>query len=208
MSGRYTVPMVVERTPHGERSFDVFSRLLSERIVFLGTPIDDDVANVIMAQMLHLDYESADADIQLYINSPGGSNTALTAVYDTMRFVRADVATVCMGQAASAAAVLLAAGAPGKRLALEHARVLLHQPSGEGQGVAADLEIQADEILRVRSQVEEILARHTGQSVERLRADTDRDKIFTARQAEEYGLVDGIITTREITPRAVETAPG
>jgi len=206
MSGRYTVPMVVERTPHGERSFDVFSRLLSERIVFLGTPIDDDVANVVMAQMLHLDYESADADIQLYINSPGGSNTALTAVYDTMRFVRADVATVCMGQAASAAAVLLAAGAPGKRLALEHARVLLHQPSGEGQGVAADLEIQAGEILRVRSQVEGILARHTGQSVERLRADTDRDKIFTARQAVEYGLVDGIITTRETAPRAVEAA--
>ncbi|MEE2036321.1 ATP-dependent Clp protease proteolytic subunit [Nocardiopsis sp. CT-R113] len=206
MSGRYTVPMVVERTPHGERSFDVFSRLLSERIVFLGTPIDDDVANVIMAQMLHLDYESSDADIQLYINSPGGSNTALTAVYDTMRFVRADVATVCMGQAASAAAVLLAAGAPGKRLALEHARVLLHQPSGEGQGVAADLEIQAGEILRVRSQVEGILARHTGQSVERLRADTDRDKIFTARQAVEYGLVDGIITTRETAPRAVEAA--
>ncbi|GHC71172.1 putative ATP-dependent Clp protease proteolytic subunit-like protein [Nocardiopsis terrae] len=200
MSGRYTVPMVVERTPHGERSFDVFSRLLSERIVFLGTPIDDDVANVVMAQMLHLDYESPDMDIQLYINSPGGSNTALTAVYDTMRFVRADVATVCMGQAASAAAVLLAAGTPGKRAALEHARVLLHQPSAEGRGEAADLEIQAAEILRVRSQVEEILSRHTGQSQERLRADTDRDKIFTAHQAREYGLVDGIITTREPGP--------
>lgn len=198
MSGRYTVPMVVERTPHGERSFDVFSRLLSERIVFLGTPIDDDVANVVMAQMLHLDHESSDTDIQLYINSPGGSNTALTAIYDTMSFVRADVTTVCMGQAASAAAVLLAAGTPGKRMALEHARVLLHQPSGEGQGVAADLEIQAEEIMRVRSQVEEILSRHTGQTQERLRADTDRDKIFTARQAKEYGLVDRVVTTREV----------
>ncbi|GAB3702719.1 ATP-dependent Clp protease proteolytic subunit [Nocardiopsis oceani] len=198
MSGRYTVPMVVERTPNGERSFDVFSRLLSERIIFLGTPIDDDVANVVMAQMLHLDYESSEMDIQLYINSPGGSNTALTAIYDTMRFVRSDVATVCMGQAASAGAVLLAAGTPGKRTALEHARVLLHQPSAEGRGEAADLQIQAAEILRIRAQVEDILARHTGQTQEQLRADTDRDKIFTAQQAEEYGLVDGVITTREL----------
>lgn len=203
MSGRYTVPMVVERTPNGERSFDVFSRLLSERIIFLGTPIDDDVANVIMAQMLHLDYESHETEIQLYINSPGGSNTALTAIYDTMRFVRADVATVCMGQAASAAAVLLAAGTAGKRSALEHSRVLLHQPSTEGQGQAADLEIQAAEILRVRAQVEDILSRHTGQTQERLRADTDRDKIFTAEQAKEYGLVDNVITTRELAPLAV-----
>jgi ATP-dependent Clp protease protease subunit len=194
----YTVPMVIERTPHGERSFDVFSRLLSERIIFLGTPIDDSVANVVMAQMLHLDYDSAERDIQLYINSPGGSNTALTAIYDTMRYVRADVATVCMGQAASAAAVLLAAGTPGKRMALEHARVLLHQPSAETQGHAADLEIQASEIMRIRSQVEEILSRHTGQTQERLRADTDRDKIFTAQQAKDYGLVDAIITTREL----------
>ncbi|SIO84163.1 ATP-dependent Clp protease proteolytic subunit [Nocardiopsis sp. JB363] len=203
MSGRYTVPMVVERTPNGERSFDVFSRLLSERIIFLGTPIDDDVANVIMAQMLHLDYESHETEIQLYINSPGGSNTALTAIYDTMRFVRADVATVCMGQAASAAAVLLAAGTAGKRSALEHSRVLLHQPSTEGQGQAADLEIQAAEILRVRAQVESILSRHTGQTQEQLRDDTDRDKIFTAEQAKEYGLVDNVITTRELAPLAV-----
>ena len=203
MSGRYTVPMVVERTPNGERSFDVFSRLLSERIIFLGTPIDDDVANVIMAQMLHLDYESHETEIQLYINSPGGSNTALTAIYDTMRFVKADVATVCMGQAASAAAVLLAAGTAGKRSALEHSRVLLHQPSTEGQGQAADLEIQAAEILRVRAQVESILSRHTGQTQEQLRNDTDRDKIFTAEQAMEYGLVDNVITTRELAPLAV-----
>ncbi|MCY9787273.1 ATP-dependent Clp protease proteolytic subunit [Nocardiopsis sp. EMB25] len=198
--------MVVERTPRGERSSDVFSRLLSERIIFLGTPIDDDVANVVMAQMLHLDYESSETDIQLYVNSPGGSFTALTAIYDTMRFVRADVATVCMGQAASAAAVLLAAGTAGKRMALEHARVLLHQPSTEGQGVAADLEIQAEEILRVRSQVETILSRHTGQTVERLRADTDRDRIFTAGQARDYGLVDGIVTTRELSSGARQAA--
>lgn len=197
MSGRYTIPTVIERTPNGERSFDVFSRLLSERIIFLGTSIDDDVANVVMAQMLHLDHESHETDIQLYINSPGGSNTALTAIYDTMGFVRADVATVCMGQAASAAAVLLASGAPGKRVALAHSRVLLHQPSGEGRGQAADLEIQAAEILRVRSQVEEILERHTGQTRERLRADTDRDKIFTAEQAREYGLVDDVISGRD-----------
>lgn len=200
MSGRYTIPTVVESTPKGERSYDVFSRLLSERIIFLGTPIDDDVSNVVMAQLLHLDHESSDTDIQLYINSPGGSNTALTAVYDTMRFVRADVSTVCMGQAASAAAVLLAAGTPGKRMALEHARVMLHQPSTEGQGVAADLEIQAEEVLRIRSQVEGILARHTGQTLERLRADTDRDRYFTAEEAKDYGLIDGIVTVREETP--------
>jgi len=200
MSGRYTIPTVVESTPKGERSYDVFSRLLSERIIFLGTPIDDDVSNVVMAQLLHLDHESSDSDIQLYINSPGGSNTALTAIYDTMRFVRADVSTVCMGQAASAAAVLLAAGTPGKRMALEHARVMLHQPSTEGQGVAADLEIQAEEVLRIRSQVEGILARHTGQTLERLRADTDRDRYFTAEEAKGYGLIDGIVTIREETP--------
>lgn len=199
MSGRYTVPMVVERTPNGERSSDVFSRLLSERIIFLGTAIDDDVANVVMAQLLHLDYESSDRDIQLYINSPGGSSTALTAIYDTMQFVRSDVATFCMGQASSGAAVLLAAGTPGKRVALQHSRVLLHQPSTEGRGEAADLEIQAAEVMRVRSEIEEILAHHTGQSTERLREDTDRDKIFTAREAKEYGLVDEIIDARELS---------
>ncbi|PRX97743.1 ATP-dependent Clp protease proteolytic subunit [Allonocardiopsis opalescens] len=199
---QYTVPVVVERTPQGERSYDVFSRLLSERIIFLGTSIDDGVANVVMAQLLHLDHESTDLDINLYINSPGGSTTALTAIYDTMQFVRADVSTVCLGQAGSGAAVLLAAGAPGKRMALQHSRVLLHQPSTQGQGEAADLEIQAAEILRVRSEIEEILAHHTGQTVERLREDTDRDKIFTAQQAKEYGLVDGLITTRQLGSRA------
>lgn len=201
MSGQYTVPVVVERTPNGERSYDVFSRLLSERIVFLGTSIDDGVANVIMAQMLHLDHESPDLDINLYINSPGGSATGLTAIYDTMQFVRADVATVCLGQAGSGAAVLLAAGAPGKRTALQHSRVLLHQPSTQGQGEAADLEIQAAEVLRTRAEIEDILSHHTGQSVERLREDTDRDKYFTAAQAMEYGLVDGVITTRELAER-------
>ncbi|AQU66812.1 ATP-dependent Clp protease proteolytic subunit [Streptomyces niveus] len=201
MSGQYTVPVVVERTPNGERSYDVFSRLLSERIVFLGTSIDDGVANVIMAQMLHLDHESPDLDINLYINSPGGSATGLTAIYDTMQFVRADVATVCLGQAGSGAAVLLAAGAPGKRTALQHSRVLLHQPSTQGQGEAADLEIQAAEVLRTRAEIEDILSHHTGRSVERLREDTDRDKYFTAAQAKEYGLVDGVITTRELAER-------
>ncbi|PSK98535.1 ATP-dependent Clp protease proteolytic subunit ClpP [Murinocardiopsis flavida] len=202
MSGRYTVPMVVDRSPGGERSFDVFSRLLSDRIIFLGTAIDDDVANVVMAQMLYLDYESNERDIQLYINSPGGSTTAVTAIYDTMQYVRADVATFCMGQASSGAAVLLASGAEGKRVALQHARVLLHQPSTQGQGEAADLEIQAAEVLRTRAELEEILAHHTGQTVERLRDDTDRDKIFTARQAREYGLVDQLIATRQVAADA------
>jgi len=199
---QYTVPVVVERTATGERSYDVFSRLLSERIIFLGTGIDDGVANVIMAQLLHLDYENNDRDINLYINSPGGSTSALTAIYDTMQFVRADVSTVCMGQAASGAAVLLAAGTPGKRMALGHSRVLLHQPSSEGQGEAADLEIQAAEVLRVRAEIEEILSLHSGQTVERLREDTDRDKIFTAHEAKDYGLVDNVVSARRLTANA------
>jgi ATP-dependent Clp protease, protease subunit len=189
----YTIPTVVERTPTGERAFDIYSRLLSERIIFVGTEIDDGVANVVMAQMLHLDAQNSDQDIEVYINSPGGSYTALMAIYDTMQFVQADVATTCMGQAASAAAILLAAGAPGKRAVLSHSRVLLHQPTTGGQGTISDLELQAREVLRVRAQAEELLSAHTKQSVERIRADTDRDKVFTAEEAVAYGLADQII---------------
>lgn len=194
---QYTIPNVIERTPGGERSFDVFSRLLNERIVFLGTEIDDGVANVVMAQLLHLEAEAPDREIGLYINSPGGSTTAMLAVYDTMQFLRPSVATYCMGQAASAAAVLLAAGAPGKRYVLAHSRVLLHQPSAQGQGTISDLALQAAEVLRIRSETELILSAHTGQDVAKLRRDTDRDRIFTARAAVDYGLADHLIVTRE-----------
>ncbi|GGO21906.1 putative ATP-dependent Clp protease proteolytic subunit-like protein [Microbispora rosea subsp. aerata] len=194
---QYTIPYVIERTPVGERSFDIFSRLLNERIIFLGTEIDDGVANVVMAQLLHLEAESPDQEISLYINSPGGSTTAMLAIYDTMQFIRAKVATYCMGQAASAAAVLLAAGAPGRRFVLSHSRVLLHQPFTQGQGTIADLTLQAAEVMRVRAQTEEILSRHTGVDVARLRADTSRDRIFSAPEAVEYGLADELISTRE-----------
>jgi ATP-dependent Clp protease, protease subunit len=198
----YTIPSVVEKTPLGERYSDVFSRLLRERIIFLGTEIDDGVANVVMAQLLHLESESPDQEIGLYINSPGGSATAMTAIYDTMQFVRCDVATICMGQAASAAAVLLAAGTPGKRSVLEHARVLLHQPSSQGQGTVSDLAIQAREVLRLRAETESLLARHTGRSVERLRADTDRDLILSAHEAVDYGVADAVVTSRKIAATA------
>ncbi|GIH66072.1 ATP-dependent Clp protease proteolytic subunit [Microbispora siamensis] len=191
---QYTIPYVVEKTPVGERSFDIFSRLLKERIIFLGTEIDDGVANVVMAQLLHLDAESPDQEINLYINSPGGSSTAMLAIYDTMQFIRAKVATYCMGQAASAAAVLFAAGAPGRRFMLGHSRVLLHQPSTQGQGTISDLTLQAAEVMRVRAQTEEILSLHTGVDIARLREDTDRDRVFTAREAVEYGLADELIT--------------
>ncbi|PFG44185.1 ATP-dependent Clp protease proteolytic subunit ClpP [Isoptericola jiangsuensis] len=198
----YTVPHVVERTPLGERYADVFSRLLRERIVFLGTEVDDGVANVVMAQLLHLESESPDQDVHLYINSPGGSATAMTAIYDTMQFVRCDVTTTCMGQAASAAAVLLAAGTPGKRTMLEHSRVLLHQPSAEGRGTVSDLAIQAREVLRLRAETEQVLARHTGRSVDQLRADTDRDLVLTAREAVDYGIADTVVTSRKLTAAA------
>ncbi|WP_327048750.1 ATP-dependent Clp protease proteolytic subunit [Microbispora sp. NBC_01189] len=193
---QYTIPYVIEKTPVGERSFDIFSRLLNERIIFLGTEIDDGVANVVMAQLLHLEADSPDQEINLYINSPGGSSTAMLAIYDTMQFIRAKVATYCMGQAASAAAVLFAAGAPGRRFVLNHSRVLLHQPSTQGQGTISDLALQAAEVMRMRTQTEEILSRHTGVDVERLRRDTDRDRIFSAREAIEYGLADELIDTR------------
>jgi ATP-dependent Clp protease protease subunit len=192
----YLVPVVVEQTARGERSFDIYSRLLNERIVFLGTPLDDTVANLIMAQLLHLESEDPEKDIQLYINSPGGSVTALLAIYDTMQYIKPDVATICMGQAASAAAVLLSAGTKGKRYGLPHSRVLIHQPSGGAEGQSADIEIKAREILRLRRMLDEILAAHSGQTVERVKDDTDRDFIMTAAQAKDYGIIDDIISKR------------
>jgi ATP-dependent Clp protease, protease subunit len=194
------VPVVVEQTSRGERSFDLYSRLLSGRIVFLGTPIDDTSANLIMAQLIHLESEDPDKDIQLYINSPGGSVTALLGIYDTMRYIRCDVATTCLGWAASAAAVVLAAGTPGKRYALPHSTVLLHQPHGGAQGQSVDIDIQAREILRMRALVNEILARHTGQPIERITRDTDRDFILDAKQAVAYGVVDEILSNHQVVP--------
>ena len=192
---QYTIPNVIERTPAGERSFDIFSRLLNERIVFLGTEIDDGVANVVMAQLLHLQADNAEQEIALYINSPGGSTTAMLAIYDTMQFMKPTIATYCMGQAASAAAVLFAAGTKGHRHVLAHSRVLLHQPSAQGSGTISDLALQAAEIMRVRAQTETILSKHTGLSVERLRQDTDRDRIFDAQEAIDYGLADSLVTS-------------
>jgi ATP-dependent Clp protease protease subunit len=197
-SMNYLVPTVIEQTNRGERAFDIYSRLLQQRIVFLGTPVNDDVANVVMAQLLHLESEDPDKDIAIYINSPGGSITALFAIYDTMEFIKCDVQTICMGQAASAAAVLLAAGTKGKRLALPNSRILLHQPSGGAEGQSVDIEIQANEILRMRDALDAILAEKTGQTVERIRKDTDRDFILSAPQALDYGLIDAIITSRKV----------
>jgi ATP-dependent Clp protease protease subunit len=194
------VPVVVEQTSRGERSFDLYSRLLAGRIVFLGTPLDDASANLIMAQLLHLESEDPDKDISLYLNSPGGSVTALLGIYDTMQYLQADVSTICLGWAASAAAVILAAGATGKRYALPHSTVLLHQPHGGAQGQSSDIEIQAREILRLRALCNQILARHTGQPVERIARDTDRDFVLDARQALEYGLVDEILAPRHLLP--------
>jgi ATP-dependent Clp protease, protease subunit len=190
------VPMVVEPTDRGERSFDIYSRLLKDRIVFLGAVVDDVVANLVAAQLLHLESEDPEKDIHLYINSPGGSGTALLSIYDTMQHVRADVSTTCVGQAASAAAVLLSAGAAGKRFALPHSRILIHQPHGELGGQAADIEIHAKEILRQRRLIDEIMARHTGQPLDKIEQDTDRDFILTAEQAREYGLVDEVLSSR------------
>jgi ATP-dependent Clp protease protease subunit len=204
----YLVPVVVEQTNRGERSFDIYSRLLNERIIFLGTPIDDTVANLVMAQLLHLESEDPDKDIQLYINSPGGSVTALLGIYDTMRYIRCDVATTCLGWAASAAAVILAAGTPGKRYALPHSTVLLHQPHGGAQGQSADIDIQAREILRQRAMVDQILAAHTGQPVDRIARDTDRDFILDADQALAYGLVDEILTGRRTVPELAPSGAG
>jgi ATP-dependent Clp protease protease subunit len=193
----YLVPTVIEQTSRGERGYDLYSRLLKERIIILGTPIDDTVANLICAQMLFLEYEDPDKDISLYVNSPGGDITALFAIYDTMKFVKPDVSTFCFGQAASAAAVLLAAGAHGKRFALPHARILLHQPWGGAAGQASDIELQAKEILRMRDLLNSMISEDTGQTVERIARDTDRDFVITAEEAVGYGLIDEVITTRD-----------
>ncbi|MDI3419309.1 ClpP family protease [Streptomyces luteolus] len=195
--GTYTIPNVVERTPQGERSYDVFSRLLSERIIFLGTEIDDGVANVVIAQLLHLEASNPGQEIAIYINSPGGSFTSLMAIYDTMTFVGAPISTFCVGQAASTAAVLLAGGDKGRRFVLDHSRVLLGQPASGGQrGTVADLRVQAKEMIRIRAQIEEVLAQHTGHAVATLRQDMDRDKVFTAQEAVAYGLADEVLTRR------------
>lgn len=194
----YLVPTVVEQTSRGERAYDLYSKLLQEQIIFLSTPIDDTIANLVCAQMMWLEHENPDRDIELYINSPGGELTALFAIYDTMQYVGPDVQTVCFGQAASAAAVLLASGAHGKRYALPHSRVLIHQPHGGAQGQAVDIEIQAKEILRYRSLLDKLLSEHTGQTLEKIGHDTDRDFIMTAEQAKEYGIVDEVITSRKV----------
>ena len=199
----YLVPTVVEQTNRGERAYDLYSRLLKDNIIFLGTPIDDTIANLVCAQMLHLESENPDKDINIYINSPGGDITALFAIYDTMQFIRNDIATICYGQAASAAAVLLAAGTKGKRLALPHARVLLHQPYGAmGYAQVTDLELAAKEILRMRDLMEEILSHHTGQPIERIHTDTDRDFVMEAEAALEYGIIDEVITARNAADRS------
>jgi ATP-dependent Clp protease, protease subunit len=192
----YLVPTVVEQTNRGERAYDLYSRLLKENIIFLGTPIDDTVANLVCAQLLHLESENPEKDISIYINSPGGDITALFAIYDTMRFIKPDLSTICFGQAASAAAVLLAAGTPGKRLALPHARILLHQPWGQAGGQATEVELAAKEIMRMRTLLEEILARHTGQEVDRIHRDTDRDFVMSADEAKDYGILDDVISAR------------
>jgi ATP-dependent Clp protease protease subunit len=195
----YLVPTVVENTPRGERAFDIYSRLLKDRIVFLGTPIDDGVANVIMAQLLHLEGEDPDKDISIYINSPGGSTYALMAIYDTMQFIKADVSTYCMGLAASAAAVLLAGGAHGKRFALPHSRVMLHQPHISGlAGQASDIEIHAREIIKTREEINDILVKHTGQKLERVADDTERDYWMSAAESLNYGVVDEVLSRRTL----------
>ncbi|MGB5760522.1 MAG: ATP-dependent Clp protease proteolytic subunit [Acidimicrobiales bacterium] len=198
----YTIPTIYEDTPRGVVGRDLFSSLLKDNILFLGTPINDDVANLVCAKLLHLESENPDRDISLYINSPGGDVNAMFAIYDTMTYIKPDVATICFGQAASAAAILLASGAPGKRLALPNARVLLHQPYTGAQGQVSDLEIAANEIERLKRALEEMLARHTGQPIEKIAKDTDRDFVMTAQEAKEYGIIDEVIAERD----AVDTS--
>ena len=194
----YLVPTVVEQTNRGERAFDLYSRLLKANIVFLGTPIDDTVANLICAQLLHLESENPDRDISLYINSPGGDINSLFAIYDTMQYIKPDLTTICFGQAASAAAVLLAAGTKGKRLALPHSRILIHQPYAGAEGQVSDIELASREIQRLKTQLEEVLARHTGQSAEKVHDDTDRDFVLTAAEARDYGIIDEVIDSRSL----------
>ena len=202
MRNSIPMPYVVEQTSRGERTYDLYSRLLKDNIIFLQTPIDDTVASVICAQLIHLESENPDKDINIYINSPGGDITSLFAIYDTMQFIKNDIATICLGQAASAAAVLLAAGTKGKRLALPHSRVLLHQPYGQvSYGQVTDLEIAAKEILRMRELLEEILALHTGQTIERVHNDTDRDFVMEANEAIEYGIIDDVLSSRQNVDR-------
>ncbi|MGH8792346.1 MAG: ATP-dependent Clp protease proteolytic subunit [Stackebrandtia sp.] len=197
-NARYIIPSFVEKTTYGVKEMNPYNKMFEDRIIFLGSPVDDTSANDIMSQLIVLEAGDPDRDIEMYINSPGGSLTALMAIYDTMQFVRPDIRTVCMGQAASAAAILLAAGTPGKRVALPNSRIIIHQPATEGTyGQASDMEIQAREILRMRAQMEEILARHTGNSVDKVRKDIERDKIFTAEEAKEYGLVDSVLASRK-----------
>jgi ATP-dependent Clp protease protease subunit len=193
------IPMVVEQSPRGERSFDIYSRLLNERIVFIGTPVDADVANLVVAQMLHLESEDDEKDISLYVNSPGGVVYSGLAIYDTMQFIKPDVQTICFGVAMSMGSLLLAGGAPGKRMALPNSRILIHQPSGGFEGQAADIEIHAQETLELRRRIDEIYAEHTGQPVSRVHDDMDRDRYFTAEQAREYGLIDRVISSHELT---------
>jgi ATP-dependent Clp protease protease subunit len=196
-TARYVLPNIIERTSRGEYGMDPYSKLLKERIVFLGVQIDDVSANDVMAQLLYLESEDPDRDINIYINSPGGSFTALTAIYDTMMYIRPDVSTVCLGQAASAAAVLLGAGTKGKRFAVPNARILIHQPSGSGEGQSSDIEIQANEIMRMRALLEKMLSDHTGRTQEQVRKDINRDKILTAEEAKEYGLIDEVLKSRK-----------
>jgi ATP-dependent Clp protease protease subunit len=198
----YLVPMVIETTGKGERAYDIYSRLLKERIVFIGTPIDDVIANLIIAQILFLNMEEPGKDINVYVNSPGGSVTAGLAIYDTMRFVKCDVATYCLGQAASMGSLLLAAGTKGKRYALPNARVMIHQPWGGAQGTASDIHIQAKEILKLKEQLNQILVHHTGQTIEKIERDTDRDYFMSAQEAKDYGIVDQVITTRMEVPKS------
>ena len=192
----YVIPNVIEKTNGVERAYDLYSKMLKDNIIFVGTPIDDGVANVVCAQLLHLESENPDKDINLYINSPGGDINALFAIYDTMSYIKPDITTICYGQAASAAAVLLAAGTPGKRLALPHSRILIHQPYAGAQGQVSDLEIASREIQRLKEALEELLARHTGQPVDKIKEDTDRDYVMTAAEAKEYGIIDEVIESR------------